>query len=225
MKSFLVLAILLLSFTFSYAQHEYAPLQQHDLKYKNWTYKSVRDGGGEIDLRDFAQGKKLLMVVYFAAWCPNWKLEAPVAQKLYDKYKANGFDVIGVSEYAGVDDAKASLAEKQITFPVVYESESKDAKKKTPHYDYRQKTGDTRSWGSPWNIFIEPSSVEKKGDTLLKKAYVVNGELIEDEAEIYIRQKLGLPAEEAKAGTATAAKDKAIEICDENKKEITFKKP
>lgn len=224
MKSFLILAILLLSFTFAYAQHEYAPLQQHDLKYKNWNYKSVRDGGGEIGLRDFAQGKKLVMVVYFAAWCPNWKLEAPVAQKLYDKYKMSGFDVIGVSEYAGVDAAKASLLDKQITFPVVYESESKDEKKKTPHYDYRRKTGDTRSWGSPWNIFIEPENVEKKGDTLVKKAYVVNGELIEDEAEIYIRQKLGLPAEKTKT-EMTATKEKAIETCDEGKKEVTFKKP
>ncbi len=127
MKNLLALAILLIGFTFANAQHEYAPLREHELKYKDWTYKSVRDDKS-VNLRDFAKGKKLVMVVYLAAWCPNWKLEAPVAQKLYDKYKANGFDVIGVSEYASVADVKTNLDNLKITFPVVSESDSRDAK-------------------------------------------------------------------------------------------------
>lgn len=222
MKSFLILAVLLLSFTVSYGQHEYAPLQERDVKYKNWNYKSVRDDQN-IDLRGFAQGKKLVMIVYFAAWCPNWKYEAPFAQKLYEKYKASGFDVIGVSEYASVADTKANLNNKKITFQVVSESDSSSAKQKTPHYDYRKTTGDTRAWGSPWNLFIEPAGVEKKGDTLLKKAYVVNGELVEDEVEKFVRQKLGLPAE--KKLPTIAGKDKIIETCEPEKKSISFKKP
>jgi thiol-disulfide isomerase/thioredoxin len=52
------------------------------------------------------QGKKLVMVVYFAPWCPNWKNEGPVAAKLYEKYKDQGFQVIGVSEYGSRDDVK-----------------------------------------------------------------------------------------------------------------------
>lgn len=224
MKTILSLAILLFSFTFTaFAQHEYAPVQEHEVKYKNWTYKSVRDDGQELSLRDFTNGKKLVMVVYFAAWCPNWKLETPIAQQLYDKYKADGFDVIGVSEYASVADTRANLDDKKITFPVVYESESKDAKQKTPHYQYRQKTGDTRGWGSPWNIFLIPADLKTKGDTLTEKTYVVNGELMEAETEAFIRRKLGLPAEEIKV--TAAAKDKPIETCDGDKKTTNFKKP
>jgi peroxiredoxin len=221
MRTILFLAILLLSFTFASAQHEYSPLQEHEVKYKDWTYKSVRDDR-EVNLRDFAKDKKLVMVVYFAAWCPNWKNEAPFAEKLYEKYKANGFDVIGVSEYASVADTKANLDDKKVTFQVVSESDSKDAKDKTLHYEYRQKTGDTRKWGSPWNLFIEPANV-KKGDTILKKAYVVNGELVEEEVEKFVRQKLGLPAEEKKL--EAAAKEKTIETCEPDKKTADFKKP
>ena len=87
MKSLFLSAILLVCVTFANAQHEYAPVQEHKIKYKDWTYKSVHDGS-EMNLRDFTKGKKLVMVVYFAAWCGNWKLAAPVAQKFYDKYKA-----------------------------------------------------------------------------------------------------------------------------------------
>ena len=182
MKLFSVLAMLLLSFVFVSAQTEQAPIQEKELNYKNWTYKSVRDDK-TINLREFTAKKKLVMVVYFAPWCPNWKYEAPLAQKLYDKYKANGFDVIGVGEYDSVAAMKTHLDAFKITFPAVYESEARDAKQKTLHYEYRKAVGDTRGWGSPWNIFIEPANLEKKGDVLLKKAFVVNGELIEPEAE------------------------------------------
>jgi peroxiredoxin len=221
MKSFLLLAILLLSFTFAVnAQHEYAPLQEREIKYKNWTYKSIRDGK-EMSLLDLARDKKLVMVVYFAAWCPNWRNEAPFAQKLYDKYKANGLEVVGVSEYASIDEAKKSLNDFKITFPVVVESVKTEAKQKTTHYDYRKTTGDTRNWGSPWNIFLEPARLETKSDALTEKAFVVNGELIENEVEKFVREKLGLPAEEIKAETSA----KVIENCEPEKKELTLKKP
>lgn len=207
------------------AQHEYAPVQEKEVKYKDWNYKSARDDSS-VNLRSFTNGKKLVMVVYFAAWCPNWRLEAPVAQKLYDKYKSQGFDVIGVAEYASVADTKKSLDDLKITFPVVYESEAREAKQKTLHYEYRKTTGDTRGWGSPWNIFLMPANLKSKGDTLTEKTFVVNGEIIEAETETFIRQKLGLPAEITKT-TAEVKKDKPIEVCDESKdKKVTsLKKP
>lgn len=223
MKSLLALAILLIGFTCANAQNEYAPLQEREVKYKDWTYKSVRDDKS-VNLRDFAKSKKLVMVVYLAPWCPNWKLEAPIAQKLYDKYKANGFDVIGVSEYASVADTKTNLDDKKITFTVVSESVSRDDKQKTLHYGYRKAAGDTRGWGTPWNIFLEPATLKKDGDVLMKKAFVVSGELVEDEVEKFVRQKLGLPAEERKTEAASQKKDSA-EACEPEKKIVTFKKP
>jgi thiol-disulfide isomerase/thioredoxin len=183
---------------------------EKEISYKDWTYKQVRDGK-DLNLRQATKGKKLVMVVYFAPWCGNWKLEAPIAQKFYEKYKANGFEVIGVGEYDTVDVMKANLDNFKITFPVVYESEARDAKQKTPHYAYRQTTGDTRNWGSPWNIFLIPSALKTKGDALTEKTFVVNGELIEAEAEAFIREKLGLPKDEKKTETAQT---KTTEVCD-----------
>ncbi len=90
------------------AGHEYSPLVEKTVNYKNWTLKDLKDDK-PVDLRSLVQGKKLVMVVYFAPWCGNWKHEAPVAAKLYEKYKAQGFEVIGVSEYASRDDVRALL--------------------------------------------------------------------------------------------------------------------
>src|SRR6476661_6624445 len=128
-----------------------------------------------------------------------------MVERLYEKYKDNGFAVIGVSEYGSVDDAKANLDTLTITFPSVSESTDRADKQKTLHYGYRQSTGDTRGWGSPWYIFLMPSTMEKKGDVLTKKTFVINGEMIEAEGEKFIRETLGLPTMET-AATTTAAK-------------------
>jgi hypothetical protein len=77
---------------------------------------------------------------------------------------------------------------------VVVESEAREDRDKTTHYAYRQLTGDTRRWGSPWNIFLEPSKLQKTGDVLTDTAWVVNGELIEQDVEKFIRERLGLDA-------------------------------
>lgn len=173
------------------AGHEYAPLQEKTVNYKDWTFKSLKDGA-PVSLRSLLEGKRLVMVVYFAPWCPNWHNEAPVAASLYEKYKANGLEVIGVSEYGSVADVRAFFGEKGAPYPVVTESEAREERDKTTHYGYRQLTGDTRRWGSPWNIFLEPSKLQKKGDLLTETAWVVNGELIEADVEKFIRERLGL---------------------------------
>jgi thiol-disulfide isomerase/thioredoxin len=221
MKTLFTLAFMLFGLTFASAQTEQAPLQEKEIKYKDWSYKSIRDDKN-INLREFTNKKKLVMVVYFAPWCPNWKHEAPFAQKLYEKYKANGFDVIGVGEYDTVAAMKTNLDAFKITFPVVYESDSKDAKQKTLHYDYRKAVGDTRGWGSPWNIFLEPSKLTKKGEVLTEKTFVVNGELIETEVEKFVREKLGLPAVESKTDKTAS---KIVEACEPEKKTASFVKP
>jgi thiol-disulfide isomerase/thioredoxin len=170
--------------------HEYSPLVEQTVNYKNWTLPNLTSDQQE-DLRKLVAGKKLVMVVYFAPWCGNWRNEAPIAAKLYDKYKAQGFQVLGVSEYATRDEVKNYFGKDGPPYPIVTESESREDKQKTPHYQYRQLTGDKRNWGSPWNIFLEPAKLAASGDVLTEKAWVVNGELIEDEVDKFISSKVG----------------------------------
>ena len=105
--------------------------------------------------------------------------------------RTQGFQVIGISEYAPATDTVNYFGAKDPPYPVFVESESREDKQKTAHYGYRQLTGDTRNWGSPWNIFLEPDKVNEKGEVLAEKAWVVNGELIEEEVDKFIASKLG----------------------------------
>src|SRR6266498_1115246 len=146
----------------SYAQdgHEYSPLVEKTVTYKNWTLNDLKDNK-PVDLRSLAQGKKLVMVVYFAPWCPSSR-----------------------------DDARNYFGPAGPPYTVVAESESREDRDKTPHFGYRQATGDIRKWGSPWNIFLEPAELAKTGDVLTEKAWVVNGELIEADVDKFVADHL-----------------------------------
>ena len=199
MKKLFALIVLALAVmpaaAFAQDGHEYSPLVEKTVNYKNWTLNDLKDNK-PVDLRTLVQGKKLVMVVYFAPWCGNWRNEAPVAARLYEKYKDQGFAVIGVSEYGARTDVTSFFGPTGAPYPVVSESEAREDRDKTPHYGYRQATGDTRKWGSPWNIFLEPASLAKTGEVLTEKAWVVNGELIEADVDKFI-------ADHLKATTAT----------------------
>ena len=171
--------------------HEYVKLEEKKVNYRDWTFKNLQDDT-PVNLRRWAGDKRLVLVVYFASWCPNWRYEAPVVAKLYDKYKAQGFDVVAVSEYASRKDARAFFGDKGAPYTVVVESEERDARDKTTHYTYRRLTDDKRNWGSPYNILLEPAKLTKEGEVLTEKAWVANGELIEKDAEDFIRARLGL---------------------------------
>ena len=220
MKLFAALLFVLCSFVFVSGQNEQAPLIEKDIVYKDWTYKQVQTGES-FNLREYTKGKKLVMVVYFAPWCGNWRFDAPMLQRFYDKYKPHGLGIVAVGEYDPVSSMKASLDTLKITFPAVYESENRSERLNTLHYKYRKMTGDNRNWGSPWYIFLMPSTMEEKGDVLTKHTFVVNGEVIEGEGDKFIREKLGLAANTK----AVVGKSGAIEACEPDGKIADLKKP
>ena len=216
MKLILSLLFVAFGFTLVAAQNEQAPVVEKDIVYKDWVYKNVVTGR-DMNLRKFTNGKKLVMVAYFAPWCPNWKHDVAFVQGLYEKYKGNGFDVIGIAEYDPEAAVKAHIETYKIGFPVVQESLLRTDKDTTLHAGYRRSVGDTRKWGSPWYIFLEPAKLEREGPVLAKKANVVNGELIKNDVENLIRDRLGLMPPDKTTGQ--------IEACEPEKKPIALIKP
>ena len=124
MKCLLAFILLSLGFLPVFGQNEQSPIVEKAFDYKDWTYKNIRNDGS-TNLREFTKGKKLVLVVYFAPWCPNWKHDVAFVQGLYDKYRSNGLEIIGVGEYDPVPSMKTHLDAYKITFPSVYESDSR----------------------------------------------------------------------------------------------------
>jgi thiol-disulfide isomerase/thioredoxin len=221
MRLILALSFVVVCAGLSLGQNEQAPIVERKITYKDWSYKSIRTNE-DVRLRDLLNGKKLTMVVYFAPWCENWRHDAPILQRLYDKYKAQGLEIVAVGLYDPLSSMKANLRDLKVTFPAVYESQDRNARQSSAHYAYRMEAGDARKWGSPWYIFLLPAVVEKEGEILTRRTHVINGEIVEAEGEAFIRKALGLASTDTKA--IAAGKNGQIEICEPEKK-IDLKKP
>ncbi|MCC6825680.1 MAG: TlpA family protein disulfide reductase [Acidobacteria bacterium] len=220
MRIFFAIFFILASFAATAAQNEQSPIVEKDISYKNWTLKDVRTGE-DRDLRQMIAGKKLVIIVYFAPWCHGWRHDITFLRRFYKDYSSKGLEIIGVGEYSSVASMRSNLEANKVAFPVVYESDSQEDAKKTKHYRYRTLAGDFRNWGTPWYIFIDPSKVETKGDTLLKRTFLINGEMIETEGEKFIREKLGIPPSDDHRSSSSTEKQEA---CDTAGLEIKLKK-
>jgi len=75
--------------------------------------------GKNVHLSDFKG--KVVLVNFFASWCPPCKMEIPGFEKMYTSYKGRGFAVIGIA----LDDVSPSfIREMGITYPVVAASDN-----------------------------------------------------------------------------------------------------
>ena len=75
--------------------------------------------GDTLDQSIFTDNK-LIMVNYWATWCPPCVGEIPDLVKISDAYAGKGFVIIGVlTGDDDIDGAKAFLADQGVTYPVV----------------------------------------------------------------------------------------------------------
>jgi cytochrome c biogenesis protein CcmG/thiol:disulfide interchange protein DsbE len=75
-------------------------------------------GGASFRLSD-TKGK-VVILDFFATWCPPCRMEVPHFQALYDQYKDKGLVVVGVAlDQGGVADVKPFVKQNKVTYPVV----------------------------------------------------------------------------------------------------------
>jgi thiol-disulfide isomerase/thioredoxin len=74
--------------------------------------------GKTVELKKL-QGK-VVFVNFWATWCGPCRREIPGMVKMYDKYKAKGFEIVGIAlDNGGWEDVSPWLAKNPITYPIV----------------------------------------------------------------------------------------------------------
>ena len=66
---------------------------------------------------------KLVMVDFWATWCGPCVGELPNVQKIYEKYHAKGFEIIGVSLDKDKDKLTAFIKEKNMAWPQYFDGQ------------------------------------------------------------------------------------------------------
>jgi len=64
---------------------------------------------------------KVILVNFWATWCPPCRKEMPDLQELYSRFKEKGLVILAITDEA-IDKAKPFIEEKQYTFPVLLDS-------------------------------------------------------------------------------------------------------
>lgn len=78
--------------------------------------------GKMVSLRDFRG--KVILLNFWATWCPPCKREIPSLERLYQIRKDKNFEVLAVNVDRGSHSQIASFAEKQrMSFPILLNSE------------------------------------------------------------------------------------------------------
>ena len=169
---------------------DYAPIVERKLDYYDFSYQTVE--GGPFDLRDYAQAKTVVIVEYFAGWCPNSNRNGHIVERLWTKYRERGLGLVGVAEYSDADELRIHIGRIGIDYPLVVETRKRDQRKDSWHYKYRHGAGDKRKWGTPFYVIIDTRDIEPAapGGPLARRVYTVSGELAEAEADQFIRERV-----------------------------------
>ena len=78
----------------------------------------VKDASGkEITLQELCQGKKYILIDFWASWCNPCRKEIPNIKKLYAQYASEGFEVISISIDKKKTDWEKAVKEEQLKWP------------------------------------------------------------------------------------------------------------
>ena len=79
--------------------------------------------GDTVSLADL-QGQ-VVMLNFWASWCGPCRQEMPLLEQMHKRYSALGFTLVGVNVDANSKDAEEWLSKTPVTFPVLFDRESK----------------------------------------------------------------------------------------------------
>ena len=179
----------------THKRHEYASLRKARVEVVDFEMPTL--AGTPVQLRELIEDAKVVLIHFFATFCHNSNYDVRTINDLYRAWREQGLVVIGVCEYSSATQLRRFQERHRPEYPIVLEGEGlRSDREQTLHYRYRRQAGDSRHWGTPFNLFLEKWSSDKKKTVLTRKVKVATGELIRAEVEALLRRRLGEPRAE-----------------------------
>jgi peroxiredoxin len=71
---------------------------------------------------------QVVMLNFWASWCGPCRQEMPLLDQMHKRYSSLGFTLLGVNVEANTKDAERWLADTPVSFPVLFDRDSKVSK-------------------------------------------------------------------------------------------------
>ncbi|MGH8185613.1 MAG: TlpA family protein disulfide reductase [Steroidobacteraceae bacterium] len=88
---------------------------------------SLPSRAGDTVSLDQLKGK-VVMLNFWASWCGPCRQEMPLLDQMHKRYSSLGFTLIGVNVEANTKDAERWLQQTPVSFPVLFDRDSKVSK-------------------------------------------------------------------------------------------------
>ena len=108
--------------------------------------------GKKFRLSDL-RGKKVVLINFWATWCPPCRLEMPTMQQIYSEYGKKGFEVLAINiEPDAKEEIRDFVKELRLTFPVLLDPQMKVVR-------------EYRLFGLPVSILVDRKGIVRARDT------------------------------------------------------------
>ena len=91
--------------------------------FTDFTVENGNPDGTSVKLSDYVGKGKYVLVDFWASWCGPCKGEMPNLASVYEKYKGDNFEIVGVAVWDDRKDTEEIIPKLGITWPIIFDAQ------------------------------------------------------------------------------------------------------
>ena len=92
--------------------------------FTDFTIEHGNADGSAVSFSDYVGKGKFVLVDFWASWCAPCKEEMPNLKNVYERFKGDRFENVGIAVSDKRADTEAAVAQLELPWPVIYDAQS-----------------------------------------------------------------------------------------------------